>query len=82
MTLMHHPARNGRLALVDPLVAKGAIVDAKDSVSEHLAAARVLRSHNNNAARVPLRPHPFPTIAIQQLYDHIPCPDVCLCLLA
>ena len=59
MTLLHYAAWKGRLALIDPLVGMGAVVDAQTSVSEDPAATPPIDPHHQPL--LPTCPVPTPT---------------------
>ncbi len=72
MTLLHWAVAYGRFALIDPLLEMGAVVDAKDNVSEDPAAAPPIDPHHH-----PLLPTcsvPTPTPPLAPLSPRAPVP--------
>ena len=61
--LLHCAARYGRLALIDPLVEMGAVVDAQDTVSEDPAAAPPIHPHHHPLLPTCSVPTPTPLAA-------------------
>ncbi len=75
-TLLHYAAYEGRLALIDPLVGMGAVVDAQTNVSEDPAAVPPTIPTTSLLPtpplapvfpRAPLHPHNFPSVATSTL---------------